>query len=79
MDGDRTKLALLEQSMERNTEEHKGIHEQLKTLGEKMDKFIESADQRYADKETEKIVKGVGWLIFVAFVSALIYLIGWGK
>jgi peptidoglycan hydrolase CwlO-like protein len=57
----------------------KDVKSDIKELSNKIEKFIESADGRYADKETEKIVKGVGWLILVAFVTALIYLVGWNR
>lgn len=57
----------------------KDVKSDIKELSNKIEKFIESADGRYADKETEKIVKGAGWLILVAFVTALIYLVGWNR
>lgn len=57
----------------------KDVKSDIKELSNKIEKFIESADNRYADKETEKIVKGAIWVVILAFISALLYFIGWSK
>jgi peptidoglycan hydrolase CwlO-like protein len=55
----------------------KDVKSDIKELSNKIEKFIESADGRYADKETEKIVKGAVWVVVLAFLGALLYFIGW--
>lgn len=57
----------------------KDVKSDIKELSNKIEKFIESADGRYADKETEKIVKGAIWVVILAFITALLYFIGWSK
>lgn len=47
-------------------------------LKETMENFIDSADKKYATKLTEKIVYGICFLILTAFVTLIIYRIGWG-
>jgi peptidoglycan hydrolase CwlO-like protein len=55
----------------------KDVKSDIKELSNKIEKFIKSADNRYADKETEKIVKGAVWVVVLAFLGALLYFIGW--
>lgn len=50
-----------------------------KTLEDKMEKFFERADNRYASKEYENIVKAAVSIILVAFMGLVLYYIGWQK
>lgn len=55
----------LKDMKERNSDEHKKIEE-------KLDKFIESADSRYANKITERIVNGLVALILVGIATGIL-------
>jgi hypothetical protein len=44
----------------------------VKYIRERLDRFIENADKRYASKLTEKIVYGLVGVILLAFMSKLL-------
>ena len=50
------------------------VETKLDSISEKLDKFIEGADKKYANKLTERIVYGLVTLILVAFVTKLLSL-----
>ena len=44
----------------------------VKYIKEKLDKFIDTADKKYAGKLTEKIVYGMCGMILIAFATKLL-------
>jgi len=56
------------ENQETNTSEH------LKIMA-KIDKFIDSADNKYASKNVEKIMWWVGGVVGAIIISAIMYLI----
>lgn len=53
----------------------KHINDQMGDMSEKLEKFINSADQKYASKDTEVTVKRVGWLIITSVLVAVLALV----
>ena len=59
------------------------IENDIKYIRKKLDKFVDSADKKFASKLTERIVYGTVTLILIAFVTKLTGLwdkiLGWIK
>ena len=53
------------------------IKEKIEDQCQRLDDFIKSADNKYANKLTEKLVYGLCGLVLLSFLSLLIYKIGW--
>lgn len=58
----------LDVNLQQNTEDHRRIFD-------KMEKFIESSDKRYASKNVEKILWGTGATIGIILLGAILSLI----
>jgi len=53
----------------------KNIDEKTDRIEKKLDKFIECADSKYANKLTERIVYGLVGLILIAVIGTIIKLV----
>jgi hypothetical protein len=77
-DNQDTCIALMKQSIDNIEKKLKDVptKEEVKlAVIEGVEKVIQKCDQRYADKETEKIVKGAAWVVLLAVLGVLITLV----
>ena len=61
----KTHLEYIKQALERNNKEHEDIIV-------KIDKFIDSADEKFASKLTEKIVYGLAGTMLIYILSQIL-------
>lgn len=71
------KVRQLEISMAKVEGRLKSVEDTTDRIERKLDRFIESADNRYAPRWVAEAIKWFFGLIIAAFIAAVAYFIGW--
>jgi predicted transcriptional regulator len=74
-DSNETRTALLENNYKIMNDNIKELSKKVDNLVEKFDRLPESLDNRFADKDTEIVVKKLQWLVISTVILALLGLV----